>query len=51
MDLKHLHRIGRTCAGASLLAFAAVHAPAAEPSVIWVDNESFGFTNCAPVDT
>jgi hypothetical protein len=50
MDHKHLHHLAHTCAAASLLALAAVHASAAEPSVVWVDNESFGFTNCAPAD-
>jgi len=50
MDHKHLHHIARTCAAASLLALAAAHVAAAEPNVVWVDNESFGFTNCASVD-
>ena len=50
MDHKHMHHIARTCAAASLLALAAAHALAAEPNVVWVDNESFGFTNCSSVD-
>ena len=48
MDHKRMHRIARTSAAAALLALAA-HA-SAQPSVVWVDNESFGFTNCAGVD-
>ena len=50
MDHKHMHHIARNCAAASLLALAAAHALAAEPNVVWVDNESFGFTNCSSVD-
>jgi hypothetical protein len=36
---------------AALLALAGLHATAAEPTVVWVDNESFGFTDCATPDT
>jgi hypothetical protein len=48
MDHKRMPRIARTSAAAALLALAA-HA-SAQPNVVWVDNESFGFTNCAGVD-
>ena len=50
MDHKHMHHIARNCAAASLLALATAHTLAAEPNVVWVDNESFGFTNCTSVD-
>jgi hypothetical protein len=33
-----------------LIALAAAAAMADEPGVVWVDNESFGFTSCAGVD-
>ena len=36
---------------AALLALAGNYATAAEPVVVWVDNESFGFTNCAAPET
>ena len=45
-----LHPIARTLAATVLLALAAAAAPAADPKVVWVDNENFGFTNCASVD-
>jgi hypothetical protein len=45
---KRMPRIARTLAASTLLALAA-HAQA-QPNVVWVDNESFGFTNCAGVD-
>lgn len=48
MDHKRMPRIARTLAASALLALAA-HA-SAQPRVVWVDNESFGFTNCSGVD-
>ena len=45
-----LHQIVRALAAASLAAFAAAPAQAADPKVVWVDNDHFGFTNCASVD-
>jgi hypothetical protein len=36
---------------AALLALAGAHATAGEPAVVWVDNESFGFTTCDTPDT
>lgn len=50
MDQKPMHHIARACAAASLLALTLARAQAAEPKVVWVDNESFGFMNCAAVD-
>ena len=46
----HRHGMGRSSAAAMLLALAAVAAPAAEPTVVWVDNESFGFASCGAPD-
>jgi hypothetical protein len=51
MNHKHMHQIARVCAAASLFALAAAHAQVAEPKVVWVDNDNFGFTNCSSVDT
>jgi hypothetical protein len=45
-----LHFIARTLGATALLAFAAASAPAADPKVVWVDNEHFGFTHCGAVD-
>ena len=50
MDRTHMLKTGRTIAAAALLALSAVHAAAAEPGVVWVDNESFGFTSCGALD-
>lgn len=50
MDRMHgLDRGGRIAAVA-LLALSAVAAPAADPTVVWVDNESFGFATCGALD-
>lgn len=37
-------------AALALLALAATQAAAAEPGVVWVDNEHFGFTSCRTLD-
>jgi hypothetical protein len=50
MNHTRLHQIARMLAATSMLALAAAHAQAADPKVVWVDNENFGFTNCASVD-
>lgn len=43
-------KTGRAVAAAALLALAAAHAVAAEPGVVWVDNEHFGFNTCGSPD-
>lgn len=50
MDRKHMLKTGRVIAAIALLALAGVQAPAADARVVWVDNESFGFTNCGAPD-
>lgn len=50
MDHARMFKTGRSIAAAALLALATTHAPAAEPAVVWVDNESFGFASCARAD-
>ena len=46
----HMLNTGRGIAAITLLALAAAAAPAAEPGVVWVDNESFGFATCGTSD-
>jgi hypothetical protein len=49
MDRTHF-KTGRAITALALLALAAVHASAAEPTVVWIDNEHFGFNSCAALD-
>jgi hypothetical protein len=50
MDRRQMVKTGRGIAALALLALAAMQAPAAEPGVVWVDNEHFGFTSCRTLD-
>jgi hypothetical protein len=50
MNHSRLHHIARTLAATALLAFAAAHTQAADPKVVWVDNDNFGFTHCGSAD-
>jgi hypothetical protein len=45
-----LHHIARTLAATALLVAGAASTRAADPKVVWVDNEHFGFTNCTSAD-
>ena len=49
MDRTHMLKTGRSIAASALLALAATQV-AAEPGVVWVDNEHFGFTSCRALD-
>jgi hypothetical protein len=49
MDRTHF-KTGRAIAALALFALASVQAPAAEPAVVWVDNEHFGFNSCSALD-
>jgi hypothetical protein len=50
MNRTQMIKTGRGIAAIALLALATTQAPAAEPAVVWVDNEHFGFTSCGPLD-
>jgi len=50
MDKTQMIKAGRGIAASALLALGAMQAAAAEPGVVWVDNEHFGFTSCAALD-
>ena len=50
MDRMHMLKTGRTIAASALLALAGVQVTAADPGVVWVDNEHFGFTSCSAPD-
>jgi hypothetical protein len=50
MDSSQMIKAGRGIAAIALCALGAMQATAAEPGVVWVDNEHFGFTSCAALD-
>jgi hypothetical protein len=50
MDRTQMIKAGRNIAAIALCALGAMQAQAAEPHVVWVDNEHFGFTSCSALD-
>jgi hypothetical protein len=50
MNNTQMTKTGRAIAAIALCALGAMQAAAAESSVVWVDNEHFGFTSCGAVD-
>jgi hypothetical protein len=50
MDNTPMIKASRVIAVSALWVLGAMQATAAEPGVVWVDNEHFGFTSCAALD-
>ena len=50
MNNTQMIKTGHAIAAIALCALGATQAAAAEPAVVWVDNEHFGFTSCGAVD-